>query len=156
MWVPYATAGACESAASIRVFEEVNGSTTLVGVLKVTSASRSFGFLRAANARAAAIADLIGFPAMLSLASTTTTAPKVVPPAALAGTSVTSTTDFPFSKTRTLSAESERLVGRLRTNARSGNFAPPASVTWRFGRPAAADAARGRRAAARQTEATTR
>src|SRR5207302_10133994 len=127
----------------MRVFDVVNGRATVGALLNVTSASRSLGFRRAAKARAAAIAARIGAPSMLWLASTITTAPKVVPPAALAGETFKSTTEWPFSDTWTALADRERSPGRLRTNDRSGNFAPPASVSERWDPLPAPEAARG-------------
>ncbi len=77
MRVPKASFGGAFSAAAIRGAEPVSGRTTLAFLLNAITASCWLGLRRAAKARSAATARRIATPAMLSLASTTSTTPNV-------------------------------------------------------------------------------
>ena len=115
----------------------MNGRTTCVFELKATNASSCAGARCAANARAAAIAPAIGLPAMLSLASTTSTTPKWAGPLAFAGHELARpSTGSPFSVTWTCAAVSEALAGSVRMYDLTGNVLPPASVIPICGAPA--------------------
>src|SRR5919197_1372775 len=118
----------------------VNGIATRGVRLKVTSASSAVGLRCAANARAAASASLIGLPAILSLASTTSTVANLPGAVAPADVTVRLATPPPFSATATVPGRIVVPVGTDRTYERDGKFAPPASVSRIRDRPSAAAA----------------
>jgi len=79
-------------------FGAVNGSKSSLDELKASTERRWLTLRRAAKARAAYTAPLIGAPCMLLLVSITSMAPKF-PGAELAGTTLAPSTGCPFSST---------------------------------------------------------
>ena len=76
MFVPRARGGREESASSIFAGSSVNGKTTDVALLNVTTETCSLSVRWARKARAAASAPVIGRPRMLLLASISKTTPS--------------------------------------------------------------------------------
>ncbi len=128
MWVPPPSFGVDASAAEIFVFDVVSGSSVVAWRLNSITPSCSFGFRWAANAFSAARAAAMGFPLMLQLLSRTSTVPNVFFEVLLAGTSVGSATEPPFSVTLTSLGVSRRLLGSKSTYVRTGKAGPWAST----------------------------